>query len=310
MPTQVKARWLLTALALLVIAALSCAYLSLCLLFLQGQWQLLYHPSHTVGSTPAALGIPFDEVHFAPSENGVTELTGWWLPAPPVDDRAGAPAAAMAATTVLYLHDGAGSLSDALPHIARLHALGCAVFAIDYRGYGASAPGKPSEAAMTADAEHAVTYLLDTRHVAPRSLVLWGRGTGAVIAFDASDSILHLGGQRLPMVLEDASAAALEILRDDPRTRLLPVRILMRDRLDPAPGLATSTVRKLFLAAEPSATMQNSQIADGSSQPEPCRTAATSPTCRLYAAAHGPKLIASPGASDLLRAFLVTREPR
>jgi pimeloyl-ACP methyl ester carboxylesterase len=230
---QVNPGWLLGALALLGVAAACFAYLSLCLLFIQGQWQLLYHPSAKVAATPSSRGLAYTAVPFGTNEAGAAELSGWWLPA--------SPDSALAATTVLYLHDGAGSLSDTLPDLARIHALGCALFAMDYRGYGASAPGKPGEAGMVEDTQRAIAYLFDTRHIPPGSLVLWGRGIGATLAAEASPGT--------PLILEDPNPPAMTILGSDPRTRLLPVRLMLRDSLDPAQALARSSAPKLFVGS-------------------------------------------------------------
>ncbi len=250
---QVRPGWLLGALALLLLTALSFAYLSLCLLFAQGQWQLLYRPSAAVRSTPASLGLGFTEVRFGTSETGVAELSGWWLPA--------ATGSGLASTTIVYLHDGAGSLSEALPELARIHALGCSVFAFDYRGYGASAAARPSEAKMVEDARRAITYLSDTRHVQAGSLVLWGRGMGATIAAETS----AVPDERVPVVLEDVNEPALTLLRGDPRTRWLPLRLLLRDRLDAAVAVQGSDEARLFLGGS-SRTLQVYNAAEGAKQ--------------------------------------------
>jgi pimeloyl-ACP methyl ester carboxylesterase len=233
---QVRPGWLLGALALLLLTALCFAYLSLCLLFAQGQWQLLYRASAAITPTPASFGLDFTEVRFGTTDAGVAELSGWWLP--------GSPGSRLGGTTVVYLHDGAGSLSEALPEVARVHALGCSLFAIDYRGYGASAAARPSEKTMVEDAQRAINYLLDTRHVQVGSLVLWGRGIGATIAAEA---IAARSAERLPVVLEDINEPALVLLKSDPRTRWLPVRLLLRDRLDAAAAVRGSGEPKLFL---------------------------------------------------------------
>jgi pimeloyl-ACP methyl ester carboxylesterase len=263
---HVSPGWLLGALALLGLAAACFAYLSLCLLFIQGQWQLLYHPSATVAATPANLGLAYTAVPFGANEAGVSELTGWWLPAPP-----GSP---QPAKTVLYLHDGSGSLSDTLPSLARIHALGCAIFAIDYRGFGTSAPTRPDQARMVEDAQRAIAYLSGTRHIPAGSLVVWGNGIGATIAAQASATT--------PLVLQDPNPPALTILGGDPRTRLLPVRLMLRDPLDPAQALARSSAPKLFLGS-------------------------SARTRQLYALSAGPKQLA-PDVPDpaAIRTFLAS----
>src|SRR5580698_8150904 len=77
---NVSLRWLLGAAAVALLAAILCAWLTLCLLYWQGSWQLLYHPKAALTRTPASTGLPFEQVHFADTETGTNQLTGWWLP--------------------------------------------------------------------------------------------------------------------------------------------------------------------------------------------------------------------------------------
>lgn len=231
---DVSPRWLVTAFALTLLLAALCVYGALGLLFYQGQWQLLFHPSRTVLATPASAGLAFGEVRFDVNDVGQPQLDGWWVPA--------APDAPYATATVLYLHDGRGSLSDTVPALATLHTVGINVFAIDYRGFGRSAGAHPAESTATADSVAAWTYLTDTRHIAPRNLIVFGDGAGAVFA-------AHLGAQFAPagVILEDPSPTAREIFNSDARARILPLWLVQRERLDPTSDLASARGPRLFL---------------------------------------------------------------
>src|SRR5271155_2787317 len=77
---NVSLRWLLAAVAVTILGGLALAWLTLCLLYWQGNWQLLYHPKADITSTPASAGLPFESINFAATETGVTQLTGWWIP--------------------------------------------------------------------------------------------------------------------------------------------------------------------------------------------------------------------------------------
>ena len=112
----VSVRWLLRALCGILALAVICAYATLCLLFYQGQWQLIFHPSRTITTTPASLGLRYDEVQFDYTEMGTPQLDGWWIPA--------AAASSASQQTILFLHDGRGSLSDTVAQLQALHALG------------------------------------------------------------------------------------------------------------------------------------------------------------------------------------------
>jgi pimeloyl-ACP methyl ester carboxylesterase len=233
-PVDVSPRWLLSAFALTVLLAALCGYAALCLLFRQGQWQLIYHPSRAIPKNPASVGLAFDEVHFDVNDAGRPQLDGWYIPA--------AAGSKYASDTVLYLHDARGSLSDAGPALLHLHSLGVNVFAFDYEGFGLSSGAHPSESLATQDSIAAWTYLTDLRHIQPHNLIVFGNGVGATFA-------AHLGAQFAPagVILEDPSPSARQILLSDARVRIVPLWLLQKEKLDPAADLAASHIPRLFL---------------------------------------------------------------
>lgn len=210
-----------------------CAYGALCLLVYQGQWQLVLHPSAGITKTPASQGLRFDDIRFDYTETGSPRLDGWWIPAEP-DTR-------WSANTLLYLHGGSGSLSDTADDLATLHSLGINVFAFDYRGYGRSAGPTPREKRMREDAEAAWSYLTDTRHIAPKSIVIYGSGIGASLAAGLAAKHAPAG-----LVLDAPNEPAHKIIRFDARARIVP-GFLITERFDPLETLQMLTVPKLFL---------------------------------------------------------------
>ena len=82
---DVDPRWLLQAGAICVLIAIVCGYLTLCLLFYQGQWQLVLHPKRdnaTTSQLPVA-DAAAELIHFGPDDSAVPQLVGWWIPATP-----------------------------------------------------------------------------------------------------------------------------------------------------------------------------------------------------------------------------------
>jgi len=240
-PPLVSGRWLLSAFLLTFLAAALCGYATLGLLFYQGQWQLLFHPSRTISGTPLKAGISFDNLEVPIPGSGHSHLNAWWIPA--------APASQYATDTVLYLHDAQGSLSDTVPALLTLHSLGINVFAFDYRGFGRSDGRHPTERLATADSVAVWTWLTDTRHILPRNIVLCGDGTGTVFA-------VHLAARFAPagVILEDPVPTARQIFLTDARARILPLWLLQKEHLDPAPGLARIHAPLLFLNRSSDAT--------------------------------------------------------
>jgi pimeloyl-ACP methyl ester carboxylesterase len=237
----------LIAASLSIAVAAVCGWLTLCLLFWQGSWQLLYQPAAAVARNPASVSIAFEPIAFAATEAGDPRLRGWWIPA--------APDAQYARYTVLYLHGQSGNLSNAVDALASLHSVGVNVLAFDYRGYGQSQFARPSEARWREDAEWALAYLTATRHVPPGAIVLDGTELGANLALEVAASHPELAG----VVLESPLASPADALFNDPRARMVPARLLVRDRFDPRPASAALRIPSLWTMAAPAAQASTDQ---------------------------------------------------
>ncbi|HMG87042.1 MAG TPA: alpha/beta fold hydrolase [Terracidiphilus sp.] len=214
-PPTVSAKWLLSAIAMALAGALFCAWGTLCLLFWQGNWQLLYHPTSAVTRTPASVNLAFDSVEFATNTAGEPQLRGWWIPA-----------SSHAHYTAIYLHGADGNLGDAVDALARLHASGLNIFAFDYRGYGQSRFVHPSEARWREDADSAIGYLTGTRHIPVNAIILVGKDLGANLAVETAATHPDLAG----VVLEQPLASPTLVIFSDARAHLVPAHWLVSDR--------------------------------------------------------------------------------
>jgi len=236
----VSARWLLWCLAGIFAAGLLLVYLTTCLLFWQGQWQILYHPDHPATIVPQTLGLPYQDIRFDATEAGRPQLDGWFIPA--------APGAPYAHRTILYLHSmKTGSLVDAIPELSTLHQLGIAIFAFDYRGFGQSRPLHPSAQSTSQDAESAWQYITGTRHIPAASVTFYGVELGASLAIDTAARHPDAAG----LVLDTPVPTALTLLRDDPRSHGLPIGLLARDRYDSMDTIGKIHRPLLFLLPPP-----------------------------------------------------------
>ena len=216
-PPTVSGRWVLVATGMTIAAAGACAWLTLCFLFWQGSWQLLYHPASAVKRTPASVGLAFDPVAFATTEAGLPRLKGWWI--------AGQ---APGRLTAVYLHGATGNVGDTVDALEALHDAGMNVLVFDYRGYGQSQFAHPGEAHWREDAESAIDYLTHTRHIPAASVVLFGQGLGANLAIEEAAAHPELGG----VVVDALLSAPQDAIFNDPRARLVPARLLVGDRWD------------------------------------------------------------------------------
>jgi pimeloyl-ACP methyl ester carboxylesterase len=208
-------RWLAIAAGIAILSALACAWGTLCVLFWQGSWQLLYHPSAAVVHTPAAAGLAFESIGFASNAAGEPQLKGWWIPAGP-----------NANYTAIYLHGADGNLGDAVSALTHLHQANLNVFAFDYRGYGNSHFKHPSEVSWLEDAKSAIAYLTDTRHVPVNCIVLVGNGLGANLALQLAAEHPSMSGVILDGPLDDP----VSVIFNDSRSHLVPAHMLVRDR--------------------------------------------------------------------------------
>jgi hypothetical protein len=219
-PPTISGRWLLIAIPTVLATAVLCAWGALCLLFWQGSWQLLYHPSSKVARTPASIGVPFLPIGFDTTAAGQPRLTGWWVPA--------AHNARESRYTFLYLHSQNGNLGDSVDHLAEIHAAGVNVFTFDYRGYGQSEFDHPSEARWLEDATAALQYLTATRHIDPGTIVLDGANLGADLALEFASVHPELAGVVLESPIDDPANAIF----NDARANLVPAHLLVGERYD------------------------------------------------------------------------------
>jgi pimeloyl-ACP methyl ester carboxylesterase len=231
-PELIDPRWLLKALAIVLAVALLCAWGTLCLLWYQGQWQLVLHPSRAVSATPASLGLNFTDLRFAVDNTGTPQLDGWLIPA-----------ANPSAPTALMLHGADGSIADSLPLALTLHNAGLNILLFDYRGYGRSLGQRPNQSSMQQDTDSALTFLTSTQHIAPQNIILYGQGIGASLAVRLADQ--H---QDIPAIILDTPDGDLsDRVIHDAHSALVPARLLFHETFPLAAPLRTLTTPKLLI---------------------------------------------------------------
>ncbi|MES2390126.1 MAG: alpha/beta hydrolase [Acidobacteriota bacterium] len=231
---QIDARWILNALGAMIVFAIFCAWLLLCFVFIKTQWQYVLHPSRTVAATPANAGLAFSEVHFGPDASGQPQLDGWWIPA----DSATTP-------TVLLLHSGDGSMSDALPTAHQLHDANLSVLLFDYRGYGHSLGQHPSQQLMQTDAASALTYLTDSRKIPATSILVEGIGAGASLAIQ-----LCADHKEIPaLILDSATGDFKQQMIHDQHAKAVPVQLLFTQDFPLTTPLSKLSTPKLLITS-------------------------------------------------------------
>jgi fermentation-respiration switch protein FrsA (DUF1100 family) len=241
-------------LALAVAYALASAYLH------HRQRELIFFPVRDVLSTPADASVRYEDVRI-PVE-GTQAVHGWWLRAD-----------SDAAPILLYLHGNDGNVGTNVERIAHLRRLGHGVLAIDYRGYGRSSEGSPSEASLYADADAAWRYLVAELHADPRRTFVYGHSLGGAVAVELAARHPGCAG----VIVESGFTSLADMARID--YWMFPTGWLLHQRFDALSRLRDVRVPILLIHG----------TAD--------REVPFAMSERLYAAARAPKAIALvPGA--------------
>jgi alpha-beta hydrolase superfamily lysophospholipase len=133
----------------------------------QREW--IFQPSDRSWGNSEAMTEGMDHVWIDFKSNVTGEparLHGLWLGTP----------------VLLYLHGARYNVAGSAPRMRRMHELGFSVLAIDYRGFGKSSAGLPSEETAREDARAAWTWLAARHPKQPR--YIFGHSLGGAIGID------------------------------------------------------------------------------------------------------------------------------
>lgn len=184
----------------------------------------IFFPAKTVEYTPAAIHLQFEDVYLT-AEDGV-KLHGWFIPHE------------SAAHTLLFFHGNAGNIGHRLDKISMLHNIGINIFIFDYRGYGKS-QGRPSEKGVYFDAYAAYKYLVNTRHVYPEQIILYGESLGTAVAIHLAKDV-RVGA----LILEGAFSSGKDL--GGVIYPFIP-KIFLPDKFDSVTKIKEISAPKLFL---------------------------------------------------------------
>lgn len=194
------------------------AYVLACAYLWATQRHQIFIPETQLQTTPDRLGMKYDEIHI-PSGSGTEQgnLDAWWIPSEHAD-----------ATTILYLHGSDKNIGHAhdIDSAARLHGMGYNLLMVDYRGYGQSTGGEPSEAKVYEDSEAAWNYLIKQRTTDPKRTFIYGHSLGSAIAIDLA---LH-HPEAAGIIVESALTSMAEM--GERKYPYLPVEPLLNQRFD------------------------------------------------------------------------------
>jgi uncharacterized protein len=245
----VSGRWLVKAILLVVAAAGVALYLTVCLLFYQGQWQFtFFQPKETppsAASVAAAASLPITDLRFDTTPEGVEQLDGWWIPITgPADRQSLLQSAKDARVVVLFCPNGHTDLSQNVDALQAFHALDAAVFAFDYQGFGASQKGHPSQQKAYADGAAAMNYVTGMLHIPPNRVVVYGARLGAAVAVQVAQQSPNIAG----LILEDPQPSLTAEVKREQHIHVLPMWLIFQDRFQIADTVPSLKMPKLILS--------------------------------------------------------------
>lgn len=148
-------------------------YLLACISILLWQNRLIFVPTKTIQTTPADLGLSYQEVWIPVFSKKPEHLHGWWIPA--TSAKTG---------VLLYLHGNGENIGANVERAMEFHQLGLDILLIDYRGYGQSEGKFPTETQVYQDAQAAWDYLVQKQGISPQNIIVYGHSLGGAIAID------------------------------------------------------------------------------------------------------------------------------
>jgi len=180
------------------------------------QRHLVFEPSPIILTTPARSGLNYEDVRI-PSGSGADQgqLAGWWVPANGLN-----------APTILYFHGNLRNVSLRPDVMLRLHELGYNQLLVDYRGYGLSTGGQPSEAKVYEDAESAWNWLTKQRNLPPSRTFIYGHSLGGAIATDLAVHHPEAAG----LIIESSFSSMAAMGEKD--YGFLPISLVLNQRFD------------------------------------------------------------------------------
>lgn len=205
-------------------------YLALCFYLYVRQTYFIFIPQRQVESTPKDFGCDFAETDL--SSDG-SKLQAWKLPA-----QSATPEPRFA---LLYLHGNYGSIGANAEHACRLSRMGFDVFIFDYRGYGNSEGGPPTEKAVYEDAEAAWQMVM--KNAAPSKTIIYGHSLGGAVAVELASKHPEAAG----LITESAFTSVYDVARRDATYAIMPLRLLITERLDSLSKVDRIKMPKLFM---------------------------------------------------------------
>ena len=234
---RLRARWLKIVVVLGITGALAAAG---CAQLAEKERELTFRVVSGDASWYSGLPDGVQELDLPVTAEGRRQrIHAWWWQAADPD-----------APAVLYLHGSRWNLTGQLFRIEQLRDFGFSVLAIDYRGFGRSEPGVPSEQTVYEDARAAWSRLADLQPD-PARRYIYGHSLGGAVAIDLA-AWLSAGDGPVPahgLIVESTFTTLADMARAL-SYEWLPVQWILSQKFDSVAKMGTVRLPVLVVHGE------------------------------------------------------------
>jgi uncharacterized protein len=197
------------------------------------QQRLMFFPAQNLEHRPSLYQLKYQDISIPVANHDKTEqLSGWWIPAEQAD-----------APVMLYCHHNGMNIGGNVSQARQFHELGYSVLLFDYRGYGHSGGGFPTEAQVYEDAQAAWNYLTQTQKVAPDRVIIYGHSIGGAVAIDLAARHPEAAG----LVVQSSFTSMRDMTKRFGLDWLLPVELLLKQRFESEQKMQSITMPVLVI---------------------------------------------------------------
>ncbi|MGB3570626.1 MAG: alpha/beta fold hydrolase [Phormidesmis sp.] len=222
----------LKRLAIAALFAYAVTFVLLCAM----QPRLIYHPTHSLQTTPALHNLTYEDIWVSATNDAsiAEKLHGWWMPQS--KDAMG---------TLIYFHGAGLNIGFNVTQAFWLRQLGFNVLLMEYRGYGLSEGHFPTETSLYQDAETALTYLTQERQIEESNIYVYGHSLGGAIAINLASHHPNLAG----LIIHNSFTSMAEMVARSNYARWFPVQWMLTQRFDSLQKVSQLQVPMLLIHA-------------------------------------------------------------
>ena len=210
------------------------AYLAVCIFLFLQQSRFIFFPAKVIETTPEFFHLAYEDVWLPVNAKSgkVARIHGWWIGASQLN-----------AKVLLYLHGNAINIGANVAHAHRFHQLGFSVLMIDYRGYGRSEGGFPTESQVYQDAATAWDYLVYQRQIPPSQILIYGHSLGGAVAIDLALKHPDAAG----LIVESSFTSIRKVVAYRNNFWMFPVESILTQRFDSIGKVSNLKIPVLFI---------------------------------------------------------------